>query len=143
MNKLTDFQDFVMEANARVADQGWRLGQALMNSLSVDLLKKYTGSEFDCFEDDALVGKFLNEVYNDFQPKTVEVTLWSKEPRWYKRHVVLDCTIEEAECMTSGELTEHIVEYIDVLDVEESEGYEEEYDIASIEAVVDDEEVWV
>ena len=135
MKELTDFQDFVMTANARVADQGWRLGQALMNSLSVDLLKKYTGSEFDCFQDDALVGNFLNEVYKDFQPKTVEVVLWSKEPRWYKRHVVLDCPILDTRGMTSGELTEHIVEYIDVLDVEESEGYEEEYDIANIEEV--------
>ena len=135
MNKLTDFQDYVMEANARVADQDWRLGQALMNSLSVDLLKKYTGSEFDCFLDDAKVGMFLNEVYHEFQPKTVEVIVWSKEPRWYKRHVVLDCSIVDTRGMTSGELTEHIVEYIDVLDVEESEGYEEEYDIENIEAV--------
>jgi hypothetical protein len=132
MNKLTDFQDFVMTANARVADQGWRLGQALMNSLSVDLLKKYSGGDFDCFQDDSLVGKFLNEVYDDFKPKTVEAIVWSKEPRWYKRHVMLDCSIVDTRGMTSGELTEHIVEYIDVLDVEEVEGYEEEYDIANI-----------
>jgi len=136
MNKLTEFQDYVMEANARVADREWRLGQALMNILPDHLLNKYSGSENDCFHDDALVGKFLNEVYSDFQkPKRVEVVIWSKEPRWYKRQVVLDCTITDTKGMTSGELTEHIVEYIDVLDVEESEGYEEEYDIENIEAI--------
>jgi len=132
---MTDFQDYVMEANARVADKDWRLGQALMTVLPARLVKKYEGGKFDCFEDDALVGNFLNEVYHEFQPKTVEAIVWSKEPRWYKRHVILDCSITDTKGMTSGELTEHIVEYIDVLDVEESEGYEEEYDIENIEAI--------
>jgi hypothetical protein len=135
MNKLTDFQDFVMEANARVADQDWRLGQALMNVLPDELQEKYSGGKFDCFYDDSLVGHFLNEVYNDFQPKTVEVVIWSKEPRWYKRHVILDCSITDTKGMTSGELEERIIEFIDVLDVEECDDYAVDFDIENIEAI--------
>jgi len=137
MNKLTDFQDYVMEANARVADQDWRLGQALMNVLPDELQDKYSGSKFDCFYEDSLVGHFLNEVYADFQkPKSVEVAVWSKAPDiWYKRHVILDCSITDTKGMTSGELDKHIVEFVDILDIEDAGGFAEEYDIENIEAI--------
>ena len=137
MNKLTKFQDYVMEANARVADRNWRLGQALMNVLPQELQDKYRDSAFDCFHDESKVGNFLNEVYNDFQPKSTEVTVWSREPRWYQRQVILDCSIADCAGMTSAEFEEHIVEWVDVLEIE-SASDEPNYDLENLEEVVGD-----
>jgi hypothetical protein len=136
MNKLTKFQDYVMEANARVADRHWRLGQALMNVLPEELQDKYRDSTFDCFHDESKVGHFLNEVYNDFQPKNTEVIVWSREPRWYQRQVVIDCSIEDTAGMTSAEFEDHIVEWIDVLDVQGADD-EPNYALEEIEEVGD------
>ena len=126
-----------MEANARVADRNWRLGQALMNVLPQELQDKYRDSTFDCFHDESKVGNFLNEVYNDFQPKSTEVTVWSREPRWYQRQVILDCSIADCAGMTSAEFEEHIVEWVDVLEIE-SASDEPNYDLENLEEVVGD-----
>jgi hypothetical protein len=137
MNKLTKFQDYVMEANARVADRNWRLGQALMNVLPQELQDKYRDSTFDCFHNESKVGLFLNEVYNDFQPKSTEVTVWSREPRWYQRQVIIDCSVADCAGMTSAEFEEHIVEWVDVLEIEDASD-EPNYDLENLEEVGDD-----
>ena len=132
MNKLTDFQDFVMEANARVADSDLRLGQALMTVLPARLVKKYDGGKFDCFYDDALVGNFLNEVYHEFQPKTVEVVVWARETTWNKRHISINCTVNEAKEMDSIKFEDHVVDYINVLDSEPAIEEKTHWDLADM-----------
>lgn len=127
MRKLTAFEDYVMEANARVADKGWRLGQALMKCLPEDIKPKV-----DCFYDDSLVGAFLTEVYPLFIKET-EVAVWSRETIWNKRVVKLDCSFEEAKKMGSKEFHSHIVEWIDVLDTEFDDLGEPDYDIDYLE----------
>jgi len=114
---MTKFQTYVLNASVAASTNSTRLGQELMEALPVALYEKYAGGEYDCFYKESLVGKFLNAVYADFQVCT-EVVVWSREPRWYQRQVVIDCSIEDTAGMTSAEFEDHIVEWIDVLDVQ-------------------------
>ena len=132
---MTKFQTYVLNASVAASTNSTRLGQELMEALPVALYEKYAGGEYDCFYKESLVGKFLNAVYADFQVCT-EVVVWSREPRWYQRQVVIDCSIEDTAGMTSAEFEDHIVEWIDVLDVQGADD-EPNYDLEEIEEVGD------
>jgi len=132
---MTKFQTYVLNASVAASTNSTRLGQELMEALPIDLYEKYAGGEYDCFYKESLVGKFLNKVYADFQVCT-EVVVWSREPRWYQRQVVIDCSIEDTAGMTSAEFEDHIVEWIDVLDVQGADD-EPNYDLEEIEEVGD------
>ena len=132
---MTKFQTYVLNASIAASTNSTRLGQELMEALPVALYEKYAGGEYDCFYKESLVGKFLNAVYADFQVCT-EVVVWSREPRWYQRQVVIDCSIEDTAGMTSAEFEDHIVDWIDVLDVQGADD-EPNYDLEEIEAVGD------
>ena len=132
---MTKFQTYVLNASVAASTNSTRLGQELMEALPVALYEKYAGGEYDCFYKESLVGKFLNAVYADFQV-CIEVVVWSREPRWYQRQVVIDCSIEDTAGMTSAEFEDHIVEWIDVLDVQGADD-EPNYDLEEIEAVGD------
>jgi len=132
---MTKFQTYVLNASVAASTNSTRLGQELMEALPIDLYEKYAGGEYDCFYKESLVGKFLNAVYADFQVCT-EVVVWSREPRWYQRQVVIDCSIEDTAGMTSAEFEDHIVEWIDVLDVQGADD-EPNYDLEEIEEVGD------
>jgi len=138
---MTKFQTYVLNASVAASTNSTRLGQELMEALPIDLYEKYAGGEYDCFYKESLVGKFLNEVYNDFQPKNTEVIVWSREPRYYQRQVILDCSIADCAGMTSAEFEEHIVEWVDVLEIEGASD-EPNYDLENLEEVGDDEEDW-
>jgi hypothetical protein len=132
---MTKFQTYVLNASVAASTNSTRLGQELMEALPVALYEKYAGGEYDCFYKESLVGKFLNAVYADFQVCT-EVVVWSREPRWYQRQVVIDCSIEDTAGMTSAEFEDHIVEWIDVLDVQGADD-EPNYALEEIEEVGD------
>lgn len=132
---MTKFQTYVLNASVAASTNSTRLGQELMEALPIDLYEKYAGGEYDCFYKESLVGKFLNKVYADFQVCT-EVVVWSREPRWYQRQVVIDCSIEDTAGMTSAEFEDHIVDWIDVLDVQGADD-EPNYDLEEIEEVGD------
>jgi hypothetical protein len=132
---MTKFQTYVLNASVAASTNSTRLGQELMEALPVALYEKYAGGEYDCFYKESLVGKFLNAVYADFQVCT-EVVVWSREPRWYQRQVVIDCSIEDTAGMTSAEFEDHIVDWIDVLDVQGADD-EPNYDLEEIEEVGD------
>ena len=132
---MTKFQTYVLNASVAASTNSTRLGQELMEALPIDLYEKYAGGEYDCFYKESLVGKFLNAVYADFQVCT-EVVVWSREPRWYQRQVVIDCSIEDTAGMTSAEFEDHIVDWIDVLDVQGADD-EPNYDLEEIEEVGD------
>jgi len=132
---MTKFQTYVLNASVAASTNSTRLGQELMEALPVALYEKYAGGEYDCFYKESLVGKFLNAVYADFQV-CIEVVVWSREPRWYQRQVVIDCSIEDTAGMTSAEFEDHIVEWIDVLDVQGADD-EPNYDLEEIEEVGD------
>jgi len=132
---MTKFQTYVLNASVAASTNSTRLGQELMEALPVALYEKYAGGEYDCFYKESLVGKFLNEVYADFQVCT-EVVVWSREPRWYQRQVVIDCSIEDTAGMTSAEFEDHIVDWIDVLDVQGADD-EPNYALEEIEEVGD------
>ena len=136
---MTKFQTYVLNASVAASTNSTRLGQELMEALPIDLYEKYAGGEYDCFYKESLVGKFLNEVYNDFQPKNTEVIVWSREPRYYQRQVILDCSIADCAGMTSAEFEEHIVEWVDVLEIEGASD-EPNYDLENLEEVGDDED---
>ena len=136
---MTKFQTYVLNASVAASTNSTRLGQELMEALPIDLYEKYAGGEYDCFYKESLVGKFLNEVYNDFQPKNTEVIVWSREPRYYQRQVILDCSIADCAGMTSAEFEEHIVEWVDVLEIEGADD-EPNYDLENLEEVGDDED---
>jgi len=132
---MTKFQTYVLNASVAASTNSTRLGQELMEALPVALYEKYAGGEYDCFYKESLVGKFLNAVYADFQVCT-EVVVWSREPRWYQRQVVIDCSIEDTAGMTSAEFEDHIVDWIDVLDVQGADD-EPNYALEEIEEVGD------
>jgi len=132
---MTKFQTYVLNASVAASTNSTRLGQELMEALPVALYEKYAGGEYDCFYKESLVGKFLNAVYADFQVCT-EVVVWSREPRWYQRQVVIDCSIEDTAGMTSAEFEDHIVDWIDVLDVQGADD-EPNYGLEEIEEVGD------
>jgi hypothetical protein len=132
---MTKFQTYVLNASVAASTNSTRLGQELMEALPVALYEKYAGGEYDCFYKESLVGKFLNAVYADFQV-CIEVVVWSREPRWYQRQVVIDCSIEDTAGMTSAEFEDHIVDWIDVLDVQGADD-EPNYDLEEIEEVGD------
>jgi hypothetical protein len=132
---MTKFQTYVLNASVAASTNSTRLGQELMEALPVALYEKYAGGEYDCFYKESLVGKFLNKVYADFQVCT-EVVVWSREPRWYQRQVVIDCSIEDTAGMTSAEFEDHIVDWIDVLDVQGADD-EPNYALEEIEEVGD------
>jgi len=132
---MTKFQTYVLNASVAASTNSTRLGQELMEALPVALYEKYAGGEYDCFYKESLVGKFLNAVYADFQV-CIEVVVWSREPRWYQRQVVIDCSIEDTAGMTSAEFEDHIVEWIDVLDVQGADD-EPNYALEEIEEVGD------
>ena len=132
---MTKFQTYVLNASVAASTNSTRLGQELMEALPVALYEKYAGGEYDCFYKESLVGKFLNAVYDDFQVCT-EVIVWSREPRWYQRQVVIDCSIEDTAGMTSAEFEDHIVDWIDVLDVQGADD-EPNYALEEIEEVGD------
>ena len=132
---MTKFQTYVLNASIAASTNSTRLGQELMEALPVALYEKYAGGEYDCFYKESLVGKFLNAVYADFQV-CIEVVVWSREPRWYQRQVVIDCSIEDTAGMTSAEFEDHIVEWIDVLDVQGADD-EPNYALEEIEEVGD------
>ena len=132
---MTKFQTYVLNASIAASTNSTRLGQELMEALPVALYEKYAGGEYDCFYKESLVGKFLNAVYADFQV-CIEVVVWSREPRWYQRQVVIDCSIEDTAGMTSAEFEDHIVDWIDVLDVQGADD-EPNYDLEEIEEVGD------
>ena len=132
---MTKFQTYVLNASIAASTNSTRLGQELMEALPVALYEKYAGGEYDCFYKESLVGKFLNAVYADFQVCT-EVVVWSREPRWYQRQVVIDCSIEDTAGMTSAEFEDHIVDWIDVLDVQGADD-EPNYALEEIEEVGD------
>ena len=132
---MTKFQTYVLNASIAASTNSTRLGQELMEALPVALYEKYAGGEYDCFYKESLVGKFLNKVYADFQV-CIEVVVWSREPRWYQRQVVIDCSIEDTAGMTSAEFEDHIVEWIDVLDVQGADD-EPNYALEEIEEVGD------
>ena len=132
---MTKFQTYVLNASIAASTNSTRLGQELMEALPVALYEKYAGGEYDCFYKESLVGKFLNAVYADFQV-CIEVVVWSREPRWYQRQVVIDCSIEDTAGMTSAEFEDHIVDWIDVLDVQGADD-EPNYALEEIEEVGD------
>jgi len=132
---MTKFQTYVLNASVAASTNSTRLGQELMEALPVALYEKYAGGEYDCFYKESLVGKFLNAVYADFQV-CIEVVVWSREPRWYQRQVVIDCSIEDTAGMTSAEFEDHIVDWIDVLDVQGADD-EPNYALEEIEEVGD------
>ena len=136
---MTKFQTYVLNASVAASTNSTRLGQELMEALPIDLYEKYAGGEYDCFYKESLVGKFLNEVYNDFQPKNTEVIVWSREPRYYQRQVILDCSIADCAGMTSAEFEEHIVEWVDVLEIEGADD-EPNYDLENLEEVENEED---
>jgi len=111
---MTKFQTYVSNATATMATEDIRLGQALMNELPNATYEKYTGTSLDCTYDDEKVGDFLNDVYKDFQPVTVNV--WAKETKWVHRQVELNCSLAEAmEMEGSAEFEERIDTYVDIL----------------------------
>jgi hypothetical protein len=66
---------------------------------------------------------------------SIEVNVWSEEKVWNKRHIEIDCTIEEAKKMTSEEFEGHIVEYLDIIDTDSHIFEPPEYDFENMEQV--------
>jgi hypothetical protein len=71
---------------------------------------------------------------------SIEVNIWSSEKVWNKRHLEIDCTIEEAKKMTSEEFETHIVEYLDIIDSDSDIFTPPEYDLEEMEEVKLEEE---
>ena len=67
--------------------------------------------------------------------RTQEVNVWSGEKVWNKRHLEIDCTIEEAKKMSSEEFETHIVQYLDIIDSDIDIGWTPEYDLEALEKV--------
>jgi hypothetical protein len=71
---------------------------------------------------------------------SIEVNVWSEEKVWNKRHIEIDCTIEEAKKMTSAEFETHIVEYINIIDSDSDIFTPPQYDLEAMEKVKLEEE---